>query len=264
MLNKLKENFLLRSLFYHLLKNIDTSRKVKYSNKRLYFNSGTNLNLFFQREASIEVGITNNLKSLIKSDFIVYDIGANIGYYTLLFSQIVINGKVIAFEPDKYNFKYLTKNKKLNDLANVTLIGKGISSDIGESIFYKDINTGRTSSLEKDTWHPNATRIQKDNVSITTLDEVSNTYGIPDLIKCDVEGHEVEVLKGAEKMLSYTPILMIEVKDFNRKEVTKILSNYNYKFYNAELSYEQTSSPSTEIKFPNVLCIKKELAPNDF
>ena len=260
MINKLKENFLLRFLFYHLLKRIDTSRKVAGFNKRLFFNAGTNLNLFFQKDILIEPGITNNLRVLIKKDFIIFDIGANIGYYTLLFSQIANYGKVIAFEPDKFNFSYLTKNKEFNNLANVSLLDKGISSKIGELVLYKDINTGRTSSLEQDAWHPNATKIQKEKVSTTTLDEVSNFYGIPDLIKCDVEGHEVEVLKGAVKVLSSTPILIIEVKDSNREEVADILSSYNYKFFNAEKPLTNTVSASTKIEFSNAICIHKNLA----
>lgn len=258
MINKLKENFLLRSFFYHLLKNINISRKIKGMDKKLYFNAGTNLNLFFQKEIIIEAEITGNFKELIKNDFIVYDIGANIGYYTILFSQFANEGNVVAIEPDKFNFNYLVKNKELNALSNVTLLEKGISSKIGVSNFYKDINTGRTSSLEKDAWHPNATKIEKDIISLTTLDLISNTYGAPNLIKCDVEGHEVEVLKGAEKVLSGNPILMIEVKDFNRKEVSKILSSYNYRFFNAELPFEKSTLPSIEIEYPNVLCIKKE------
>jgi FkbM family methyltransferase len=257
MITKLKENFLLRLFFYHLLKRNDTSRKIKGIDKRLHFNAGTNLNLFFQKEIIIEPVITNNLRKLIQNDFIIYDIGANIGYYTVLFSQLSIKGKIIAFEPDSFNYEYLKKNKKLNDLSNVSLIFNGISSTISELLFYKDINTGRTSSVEQDAWHPNATKIQKVIISTTTLDKVCETYGKPNLIKCDVEGHEVEVLKGAEKVLSYNPILMIEVKDSNRKEVTQILSYYHYDFFNAEIPLVHSTIPSIKIDFPNVLCIKK-------
>src|SRR3990172_8277175 len=104
MLGKLKENFLLRSLLYHVLKNIDTSRRMSNGNSRLYFNAGTNLNLFFRKNALIEPGVTSNIGYLLKERFIVYDIGANIGYYTILFSQLVKKGKVIAFEPDPFDF----------------------------------------------------------------------------------------------------------------------------------------------------------------
>jgi FkbM family methyltransferase len=259
MINKLKENILLRSFFYHLLKNIDTSRKIKGIDKRLYFNAGTNLNLIFKKNILIEAEITENFKKVIKSNFIIYDIGANIGYYTVLFSQFASSGKVIAFEPDKFNFNYLTKNKDINNLSNVSLIDKGISSTISELVFYKDISTGRTSSIEQDAWHPNATKIKKENIFSTTLDKISETYGIPNLIKCDVEGHEVEVLKGAHKVLSSNPILMIEVKDCNKIEVTKILTSYNYKLFNAEIPLEKLTKPSIQIEFSNVLCLKKEL-----
>lgn len=258
MLSKLKENFFLRSFFYNVLKHKDTSRKVNGYNKRLYFNAGTNLNLFFQRKALIEADISNNLKILLQPDFIVYDIGANIGYYTVLFSQIATKGKIIAFEPDKFNFKYLLKNKELNNLENVILVDKGVSSVDGDSVFYQDINTGRTSSLEKNAWHPNAAKIKTEKIEKITLDNASKIYGRPNLIKCDVEGHEVEVLRGADKVLSNKPILMLEVIESNRIMVTELLKKYHYIFFNAELPFNFDMQSTPSIQFPNVLCINEE------
>lgn len=256
MLSKLKESYLLRSLFYHMLKNLDTSRKMSGSDKRLYFNAGTNLNLFFRRAASIEPGITNNIKGFLKKNFTIYDIGANIGYYTLFFSQLSSEGKVIAFEPDPVNFKYLLKNKELNNLINVTLLNKGVSSKSGMSEFYQDIRTGRTSSLEKDAWHPKATKLNKISVENITLNEASKVYGQPDIIKCDVEGHELDVLLGADKVLLNNPILILEVKEANREKVANILRANGYNFFNAELSISPEDKPIASIKFPNVLCLK--------
>ena len=263
MISKLKESFLLRSLFYHVLKNLDTSRKMSGSDKRLYFNAGTNLNLFFRKDALIEPGITNNIKVLLKKNFTIYDIGANIGYYTLFFSQLANEGKVIAFEPDPANFKYLVKNKELNNLHTVTLVNEGVSSETGISEFYQDITTGRTSSIEVATWHPNATKLKKVSINKTTLDEVSKVYGKPHLIKCDVEGHEVEVLRGATEVLSSNPILMLEVKDVNRVIIKNILLDNNYQFFNAELPIEHANNSATIIEFPNVLCVHKDFIIDD-
>ena len=258
MLGKLKESFLLRSLLYHVLKHTDTSRRISSGNSRLYFNAGTNFNLFFRKNALIEPGITSNIGYLIKERFIVYDIGANIGYYTILFSQLAKEGKVVAFEPDPVNFEYLLKNKKLNNLTNVTLVNNGVSSEMREFEFYQDITTGRTSSVETDAWHPNATKINKLTISTTTLNEAYKIYGKPDLIKCDVEGHEVEVLRGASNVLINQPVLILEVKDDNREQVARILLDYDYRFLNAELPIKDSAEPKTIIEFTNVLCINKD------
>lgn len=256
MLSKLRESYLLRSLFYYMLKNLNTSRKMIGTDKRLYFNAGTNLNLFFSRIASIEPVITNNIKGFLRKNFTIYDIGANIGYYTLFFSQLVSEGRVIAFEPDPVNFRYLLKNKELNKLTNVTLINKGVSSKTGMSEFYQDVSTGRTSSLENDAWHPNATKLNRLVVENTTLNESSKVYGQPDIIKCDVEGHELEVLLGADQVLINNPMLILEVKETNREKVAKILRKNHYKFFNAELPLNPIDKPAACIKFSNVLCLK--------
>jgi FkbM family methyltransferase len=168
---------------------------------------------------------------------------------TILFSQIAKDGSVIAFEPDPANFKYLVKNKELNDLHNVTLVNKGVSSEIREFEFYQDITTGRTSSIETDAWHPNATILNKLTISAITLKEAYNVYGKPDLIKCDVEGHELEVLKGAGDVLVNKPIIILEVQEYNRKQVERILLDFDYRFLNAELPIEHVNNSAKIIEF---------------
>jgi len=65
---------------------------------------------------------TNLVKSKIKEGEIVVDIGANIGYYTLIFAKLVgTSGKVFAFEPEPHNFHLLQKNLKANSYQNVTI-----------------------------------------------------------------------------------------------------------------------------------------------
>lgn len=255
MLQRLKENYFIRSFLYKLLNGFDVSRKIKGMNYELRFNAGTNFNFFFSREIEIEQQAKKNLASLIKEDFLIFDIGAHIGYYTVIFSSICNQGHIVVFEPDRNNLKYLKNNIESNNLSNVVIIDKAASSKISESSFYEDVSTGRTSSLQPDAWHPNATEIKIENVQTTTLNEISIEYGIPDLIKCDVEGHEIEVLQGANEVLKAKPILFIEVAEKNRAVVTTLLNEFGYKIYNGEIDLEFQSQPLKEINCQNILCL---------
>lgn len=255
MVNKLKENYFLRHFLYKILNGFETSRKIKGVNYKLFFNAGTNLNFFFKRKLQIENEASANLVGMLQENFLVFDVGAHIGYYTVILSSLLKSGKIIAFEPDKENLKYLKKNVKENSLKNVTIINKAVSNIVGDSLFYQDITTGRTSSLETDAWHPNAVKTRQEVVSTTTIDEAANQYGIPNFIKCDVEGHEMSVLKGAMKVLPTKPILFLEVIKENRIDVLNILKKFDYKIFNAELPISSQASPMKIINCSNILCL---------
>jgi FkbM family methyltransferase len=255
MVNKLKENYFLRHFLYKILNGFETSRKIKGVNYKLFFNAGTNFNFFFKRELQIENEASENLAGIIKENFLVFDVGAHIGYYTMILSSLLKSGKIIAFEPDKENLKYLKKNVKENSLKNVTIINKAVSNIVGDSLFYQDITTGRTSSLESDAWHPNAVKTRQEVVSTITIDEAANQYGMPSFIKCDVEGHELSVLKGAMEVLKNKPILFLEVRKESRIDALDILKKFDYKIFNAELPISTQSFPLKEINCSNILCI---------
>ncbi len=169
MLQILKENYFIRSFLYKLLKNYEAKRRIKGTNYYLLFDAGTNFNFFFKNQLEIEREAAKNLTKLVAKNFIVFDIGANIGYYTVLLSSYCNECKIIAFEPDKSNLRYLRKNVELNGLQNVLIIDKAVSNKITEKIFYQDLGTGRTSSLNVDAWHPNAAKVKQQTVQTTTI-----------------------------------------------------------------------------------------------
>jgi FkbM family methyltransferase len=148
---------------------------------------------------------TKLFQSLVKEGMTVVDIGANIGYYTLLASKLVgESGKVYAFEPESNNFADLMENINLNHPNNVIPLFKAVSDKLGEAkLFVSENESGEHSLVQcesrKDV-HPMP-------VQTVTLDETVRTA---DFIKIDVEGHEYNVLEGAERILSNKPTLLIE------------------------------------------------------
>ncbi len=155
-------------------------------------------------------------KRLVAKDAYIFDIGANIGVWTLLFSKMVSNGKVFAFEPSKW-YDILQYNIVSNSCThNVSLFKLGFGNEnalatVQEQEFaftkHKTFNIGSNRLL----LHFNTTL--RDQVEVQTLDNWISSNPIPrlDWIKLDTEGMEHMIIQGGfQSLLKYKPSLMIE------------------------------------------------------
>lgn len=125
------------------------------------------------------------LQDNIKEGYTVLDIGANIGFYSLLMSRMVgDSGKVYAFEPEPRNFEILQKNIALNKITNVIVSNLALSDKVGKSFMELSSDSGQH-------------RLSDSGVEIqtTTIDEYFKDTKI-DFIKMDAEGSEGKILKG--------------------------------------------------------------------
>ena len=158
-----------------------------------------------------EPSVTKAVLSLIRSEDIVIDIGANVGYYTLLAARQVGNvEEVYAFEADPDNFNILTENIALNSFANVTPVRKAVSNRTGKTKFY--IKDSMSHSLCDHTVLPTRASITVDTVALDDFicncpTEVRKRIS---LIKMDIEGAEPLALEGmAEFLRSKKKLTMI-------------------------------------------------------
>jgi len=132
----------------------------------------------------------------IREGMTVYDIGANAGFYTLLFSKLVgKKGHVYSFEPFPENSSRLLRHIGLNDLKNVTVINAAVAARERLASFHMAENnfSGHLSS-------DNHSSLVVPTLSIDAL--IEKGYPPPDLIKMDIEGDETLALVGAEHALS--------------------------------------------------------------
>ncbi len=136
----------------------------------------------------------NQLKlasELTRPDSICFDLGANVGFYTLLFSHL--SKCVVAFEPLPRNIRYLSKVLELNKVRNTVIVPFAVSDSTGFASFQEGDNCALGKLDDRGT----------QPVATISCDEFISEYGIvPDLIKIDVEGAELSVLKGAQSLLS--------------------------------------------------------------
>lgn len=171
-----------------------------------------------------------------------FDIGANIGYYSIIAGVVNPKIKITAFEPAKGPLFYLNENKKLNHLEHLKIESIALSNQIGTIDFY-EIQNRKYSYLahnlggEGNTGSKKTGRNFKINkVETCTLDQYVklNTIGEIDLIKMDTEGTEHFILQSARYVLSvFKPIIICETLfGKNENELENILNQFEYEFYN--------------------------------
>ena len=141
---------------------------------------------------------------LVRPGQVVWDVGANVGFYTLLASRLVgPTGQVVAIEPLPANVTLLRRHIQINFLRNVAVVEAAVADRLGEGSFKAGENSS-TGSLSD----------QQDGfrVRLVTLDSLiaDNALPLPNLIKMDIEGGEVTAILGASKLLSsQRPILLL-------------------------------------------------------
>jgi FkbM family methyltransferase len=175
--------------------------------------------------------------SLLAPGDVVYDVGANIGWYSLLAARAVgPTGKVIAFEPSVRNAALVQANAATNKLVNVTTIPAAVTDEDGWATFLdKGSLEGRLSKDDTEAQAKRRERHQHERlgtlvVPVLSLDSWIAGSGVerPNLVKIDVEGAEVGVIRGmAETLRSAGPTLIIELHG-TQSEVADALDAVGY------------------------------------
>jgi FkbM family methyltransferase len=176
----------------------------------------------------------------------VYDIGANIGYFSLEFARLTgKTGKVFCFEPHPEIYRVLESNIKRNNYNNITIFPLACGQYEGNTNLYlSNENEGNHKIVNT----PNmSTSVE---VEIATLDKFVKQYP-PRIIKMDIEGAELLALKGlgADNLRDSSIDLMIEYHPYEMSffeidgsEILEFLSECNYKFYDlAFIEYPEVS-----------------------
>ncbi len=152
-----------------------------------------------------ERDVTALMKQVVRPGMTVVDLGANIGYYTLMLSSLVgIGGRVFAFEPEPEAFSYLERSIQLNGITNIEAIDEAISDRSGAVEFIRHEMARGWLGV------PTASGCHL-SVMSTTLDEFFSARSWPsvDLIKMDIEGSECAALHGMRQLSQRNPMLKL-------------------------------------------------------
>lgn len=157
-----------------------------------------------------EVASQKILSDHLRPGMVFYDLGANIGLFSLLAARLVGDkGKVVSFEPDPEIAGRLRRNVSRNGFKNVSVVESGAWSASENVRFLRadfsspDRGTGRF--VTSDT-------AETVSVHCVALDDFVRDAPAPDALKCDVEGAEIEVLRGAQNLLrTVRPWILCEI-----------------------------------------------------
>ncbi len=154
--------------------------------------------------------VAENLKEKAQA-MCLFDVGANVGGYSLLLKDKFIDEKIYAFEPSKKTFERLKFNFK--NEPNVIPVNYGLSNINGEVILYYNTELSEGASLYKRKWDNYGVDLDKEEkVNVITLDKFCKDNSIEeiDFLKMDAEGNELKILKGAKEMLENKKIRFIQ------------------------------------------------------
>ena len=222
---------------------------------------------FLLQGAFSEPAETAVVNELVKPGMIAIDIGANRGWYALLFSKLVgTQGRVYALEPVPAMFRVLNQNLAINDFAgNVSTFQLAASDISGKAMMQVNTAEPEISRLVPTGGESLNADASVDAVTLDAFAE-SHKLGRIDFIKVDVEGAEEKVLAGARGILErWQPLLLIEAIDRNLRrygssasQLFDTLRNQGYRCFSVNLCegpLPELQKGPRPLAGPNWLCV---------
>ena len=227
--------------------NHNIARKNRLNYPQLVILSFDHIGLKINLDGRYENHLLEYLEKFIKQkipnsrELCVLDIGANIGNHSIFFSDLFET--VYSFEPNPLTYEVLKINSKYAcDRKNIKAFKLGISNKNKKVYFRNNLfNSGNSSIISEEDFNKNKNNAFK--VDVVSLDNIDLLEGRKiGLIKIDIEGHELNALKGAENLIKkHKPIIFFEqekkVFKNGRTEVINYLSTLGYIFYQYKKSF---------------------------
>jgi FkbM family methyltransferase len=228
---------------------------VNDSELLVFCNEDVGRQIYFTRR--YEIRETRWIKSVARPDWVLFDIGANTGYYSMLFATLAKRGAVHSFEPSELNWHMLTLTAAVNGFKNIHITKAAVSDTRGVASFDR-ANDGAYSSM-KHTGRKPSDLIE--SVATIRLDEYVADQGIGrvDFIKIDVEGAEGLVLGGISGLLSSETLvpkwIMVELVDDNLRsfstsalEIAALLRKAGYQSFTIDANGELVAADIVDTK----------------
>ena len=180
-------------------------------------NIGGGGNILSSGELSALQIMRNNFN--ISDSPILFDVGANVGNYTLMLANVFPNASIHSFEPGNATYSTLKRNVDVatpqKGGVRITLNNLGLSNSSGEmELFYDREKSGLASLYPRQLDYFGIDFSKKETVRLSTVDNYCRENNIDkiDFLKLDVEGHELKILHGAREMLNTNKITNILIE----------------------------------------------------
>ncbi|AEE26590.1 FkbM family methyltransferase [Francisella hispaniensis] len=266
-------------LIYSIYRKLFARRCFIKLNKFLYYCSIRGLGIYNYENMNVS-GENSFIQKIIKKNaigkkkFVVFDIGANKGEYTKFLAENISNSSIFAFEPHPLTFKVLSK--KCSCLNDIILFNCALAAEksILKLYDYKSKDGSSHASLSSKVFTDvHGSKTISHQVDVTTVDLICEENNIKriDLLKIDVEGYELDVLRGSKRMIQsdLVKFIQFEFTQLNTstrvffKDFWEILSE-KYRIYrllpNSLLEIKEYNPSDNEIfGYQNFIAIHKDV-----
>lgn len=186
-------------------------------------------------------------RQLIKPGFVIYDLGANNGIHSLLYSRLTgPSGKVFSFEPLPANVEEIQQNARLNAFDNITVVQAAVSNQSGETVFHLGLHNKQGSLVG--IGRESGTDI---TVRLLSLDDfILSGHPVPDFLKIDIEGAESMALEGFKQTTARVhPIFYIELHTPEQdKKVGAFFLEQGYHVYRQKVGARSPGLPFSNLE----------------
>lgn len=230
----------LRTLAERVLRDVSRHRKLprEFKSVPIIVSSAGGLGVLLKPMIRVDPVLFATVARLVKPGNTVWDVGANVGLFTFASAALAgAKGRVVAFEPDVALIGLLRKSVFLQGsaIAPVTIVPAGIAASTGLRTFAISQRSRASNALFEYGNSQMGGYRELQTIPCFDLDSCLSWLQVPDVIKVDVEGAEMEVLEGAGKILDdIRPTIMCEVNETNTSSVSAVFDNAGYQMFDAE------------------------------
>ena len=231
MLRELLEQTTRRTVFRRRL-------PAAFGGASVHVSASAGLRYLFRKMDSVDPGLFRLTREFVRSDDVVWDIGANVGLFSFCAAHVAGPcGQIFAFEPDTWLVQLLRRsaNTQPVESAPVQVIPAAIAQSCDLRVF-NIASRSRAASFLSGYGSTQTGGIREQHMVVAlSLDWLTERLPPPDIVKIDVEGAEHEVIKGAAQLLTqHKPRILCEVSSERAVEVTALLKHIGYRIYDGE------------------------------
>jgi FkbM family methyltransferase len=210
--------------------------------------SHAHLNGTYERE------LLDAVDQALKPGMVCYDVGASIGYISLLMASRA--QKVYSFEPAPHAIAEIKKHCAANNLSNVEVVPQPVSDSV-KTVQFQITDTAYGSAIGS-----GDSRWKQMTFETTSLDLFAQTHELPDLIKMDIEGEEGRALEGARKILTEKrPTLICEIHSNEQaRHVGKVLEECGYSIFSIDGQHPFVAKDNIVAGLVQVVAVPKQTA----
>ncbi len=188
--------------------------------------------------AVIDPPLLRNVRELVRPGDTVWDIGANVGLFAFSAAALSgVGGQVFAFEPDLWLAQLLRRSQVMQPPSNspVTIIPAGVGAAVALRRFHISSRSRAANALAGHGSTQFGEVLEEQTIPVFTLDWLLENVAAPNVVKCDVEGAEVEVFANQRKVLkTCRPIVVCEVSPNSAGSMTDLFHSNAYRLFDGE------------------------------